>query len=215
MTSEKSNTVLNISNLTCGYGDKPIIKDFNLDLKRGEVVAITGPNGCGKSTLLKSIYQLCKIESGNIQYNGENLNGKTPEQIKGLGIAYFMQKNAIFTQLKVKENLILCFNGMSSRNIKIKLNQIATTFPHINDWMNKTAGLLSGGQRQQLAMAMLLSQNANLWLLDEPTTGLDNENTETLINSILKAKEYNDLTILLVEHKMTVVNKLATRIVKF
>jgi ABC-type branched-subunit amino acid transport system ATPase component len=103
---------------------------------------------------------------------------------------------------------------MSSLNIKNKLDQIVTTFPHISDWMNKTAGLLSGGQRQQLAMAMLLSQNAILWLLDEPTAGLDNENTETFINSILKAKEYNDLTILLVEHKMTVVNKLATQIIK-
>ena len=218
MISENSNIILDIQNLTCGYGGKPVVENFNLQINKGEVVAITGPNGCGKSTLLKAIYQLCKIEVGDIQFNGESLIGKSPEQVKGLGISYFMQKNAIFTQLTVKENIFLSLNGMNSSDKNCKLDQIATSFPQISKWINKPAGLLSGGQRQQLAMAMLISQNARLWLLDEPTAGLDEVNSENFIHTILEAKNDvgmdNNLTIILIEHRLKIVEKLTSRIVK-
>lgn len=219
MKSENSNIILDIQHLTCGYGGKPIVEDFNLQVTTGEVIAITGPNGCGKSTLLKAIYQLCEIEAGDIQFNGNSLLGKTSEQIKGLGIAYFMQKNAIFSQLTVKENIFLSLNGMSSSDKNSKLNEITVSFPQIDNWMNKTAGLLSGGQRQQLAMAMLLAQNAGLWLLDEPTAGLDEVNSTNFINTVLMARKDSEvnhrLTIIIIEHKIKVVEKLATRIVTF
>jgi len=219
MTSENSNIILEIQNLTCGYGGKPVVKNFNLQVNKGEVVAITGPNGSGKSTLLKAIYQLCKIDAGDIQFKGNSLIGKSPEQVKGLGIAYFMQKNSIFTQLTVKENIFLSLNGMSSFEKNCKLNQISTSFPQISNWMNKPAGLLSGGQRQQLAMAMLLSQDARLWLLDEPTAGLDEVNSENFIHTIFEAKNDasldNNLTIIFIEHKLRVVEKLKSRVVNF
>ncbi len=236
MNSNQQDIILNIENLTCGYWGKPIVKDFNLQVCKGEIVAITGPNGCGKSTLLKAIYQLCKIdpeytewisnrssfmgyfESHNlIEFKGISLNSKTPEQIKRLGIAYFMQKNAIFTMLSVKENLYLSLNGKNTKEKEIKLEEMINYFSIIGDMLNKPAGLLSGGQRQQLAMAMLISQDADLWLLDEPTAGLDNEKSAIFVELL---KNYggktadNPKTIIFVEHKTNIINKLANRIVK-
>lgn len=216
MNAENSNIILDIENLSCGYGGKPVIEDFNLQLIAGEVVAIIGPNGCGKSTLLKAIYQLCLINKGSITYKEESLIGKTPEKIKNMGIAYFMQRNAIFPNLSVKENLFLSLNGMSKQHKKMKAEEITASFPDIGMWLQKSAGLLSGGQRQQLALAMLLAQDSNLWLLDEPTAGLDAEKSELFISKIqefLRKNEENTKTIIFVEHKTLVINKLAKRII--
>jgi len=214
MTIGNPDIVLDIRDLTCGYGDKSIIEDFNLQVKPGEIIAITGPNGCGKSTLLKAIYQLCKIEKGEIQFKEISLLNKTPEQVKELGIAYFMQKNSIFTQLSVKENILLSLNGMNSLEKQNKLEEIIRLYPQMDEWMKKTAGLLSGGQRQQLAMGMLLSQNAKLWLLDEPTAGLDEKNSANFITTLRQTFNNRNLLILLVEHKKQIIDDLATRILK-
>lgn len=215
MSSEDNNIILEIKNLNSGYGEEPIVKDFNLQLHNGEIVAITGYNGCGKSTLLKSIYQLCKIESGTILFKGESLLGKTPEQVKNKGIAYFMQKNSIFAKLKVKENITLSLNGLNRKSKELQIAEILEQFPQIKLWLNKTAGLLSGGERQQLAMAMLLSQKADLLLLDEPTAGLDKEKTNIFIQHIQQIQQKKGISVLLVEHKIEVVNQLATRTIKF
>ena len=216
MQPTKSNIILDIQNLSCGYGSKPVIEDFNLQVKAGEVVAIIGPNGCGKSTLLKAIYQLCLINKGSIAYKGEYLIGKTPEKIKNMGIAYFMQKNSIFPQLSVKENLFLSLNGNSILHKKSKTEEIITNFPDLGKWLKKSAGLLSGGQRQQLAMAMLFAQDADLWLLDEPTAGLDSEKSDLFLSKIqefLRKNEQDTKSVIFVEHKTLVINKLAKRII--
>jgi len=216
MQTTNSNIILDIQNLSCGYGGKPVVEDFNLHVKQGDCIAITGPNGCGKSTLLRAIYQLCVINSGTISYNGNLLNGKTPEQIKKLGVAYFMQKNAIFAKLSVKENLFLSLNGTSKTDKKQKIEEMIALFPDIGNWQNKTTGLLSGGQRQQLSIAMLLSQEGELWLLDEFSAGLDAEKSEEFLQLVLKHSgktSDNQKTIIFVEHKKHIINKLAKRII--
>lgn len=216
MTIDNSNIILDIQNLSCGYGGRPVVENFNLQVRKGDCIAITGPNGCGKSTLLRAIYQLCVINSGTISFNGHLLNGNTPEQVKKLGIAYFMQKNAVFSKLSVKENLLLSLNGTNKTNKGQKIEEMIALFPDIGKWLNKTAGLLSGGQRQQLTMAMLLSQDADLWLLDEPTAGLDTDKSDYFLELILQHSGKtldNPKTIILVEHKLVIVNKLANRIV--
>jgi branched-chain amino acid transport system ATP-binding protein len=216
MQTTSSNIILNIQNLSCGYGGTPVIEGINLQVSQGDIVAITGPNGCGKSTLLRAIYQLCIINSGTISYNGHLLNGKTPEQVKKLGIAYFMQKNTVFSKLSVKENLLLSLNGTSTTDKKQKMEEMIALFPDIGKWQNKTSGLLSGGQRQQLSMSMLLSQDADLWLLDEFTAGLDAEKSETFLYLILEHSVKtlkNPKTIIFVEHKDQIINNLAKRII--
>ncbi len=216
MNESNKDIILDIQNLSCGYGGKPVLEDFNLQVNLGDCIAITGPNGCGKSTLLRAIYQLCVINSGKISYNGQHLNGKTPEQVKKLGIAYFMQRNAIFAKLSVKENLLLSLNGTGKTDKKQKIEEMIALFPDIGTRLNKTAGLLSGGQRQQLSMAMLLSQDADLWLLDEPTAGLSRVNSEYFLELLLqhlgKTPE-SPKTFIIVEHKAKIINTLANKII--
>lgn len=205
--------VLEIINLNCGYGSENVIKDFNLRIRRSEIVAIIGMNGSGKSTLLKAIYQLCVINGGTIKYKECKLNNRNPEEIKEMGIAYFRQKDAIFEKLTVIENLYIALSGVISKKIKQeKIKKICEEFPLISTMLNKTAGLLSGGQRQQLSMAMLVIQDADLWLLDEPTAGLDAENTNYFIELLNKYKQQK--TILLVEHKKNVIDKLTKNIIE-
>jgi ABC-type branched-subunit amino acid transport system ATPase component len=214
MQITNKNILLDIQDLCCGYGGKPIIDNFNLQVSRGDIVAITGRNGSGKSTLLRAIYQLCLINHGTINYKGTSLIGKTPEQIRMLGIAWFMQKNSIFSRLKVKENLELSLNGMNRIQKQAKKEEIIRNFPIIAKWLEKPAGLLSGGQRQQLSLAMLFAQDADLWLLDEPTAGLDHEKTGLFISSIqhyLEKREENTPGLIIVEHKSGVINILAKR----
>ena len=217
MQITSSNIILDIQNLFCGYGGKPVVEDFNLQVTHGDCIAITGLNGCGKSTLLRAIYQLCIINSGTISYKSHLLNGKTPEQVKKLGIAYFMQKNAIFSKLSVKENLLLSLNGTTKTYKRQKIEEMIALFPDIRKWQNKTAGLLSMGQGQQLSMSMLLSQDADLWLLDEPTAGLDNEKSQSFLELILQhlgKTSDNPNTIIFVEHKAYIINNLANKIIK-
>ncbi|MEI8272547.1 MAG: ATP-binding cassette domain-containing protein [Paludibacter sp.] len=218
MSLGDNNIILEIKNLYCGYGDEPVVENFNLQVKHGDCIAITGLNGCGKSTLLRTIYQLCVINSGTISYKGQLLNDKTPEQVKKLGIAYFMQKNAVFPMLSIKENLLLSLNGISKTDKRQKIEEIISLFPDFGKWLNKTAGLLSGGQRQQLSMAMLLSQDADLWLLDEPTAGLDSEKSEDFLQLITKYSwktSDNPKTIIFVEHKTNIIKRLANSIIDF
>lgn len=208
-----SNLLLNIQNLSCGYGGKSIINDFNLQVTKGDIIAITGPNGSGKSTVLKAIYQLCIINGGQIDYKGESLLGKYPEKIRKMGIAWFMQKDSIFPKLSVQDNLILSLNGINRQLKKIKIKEIVAKFSDIESFISRPAGLLSGGQRQQLAMAMLIMQDADLWLLDEPTAGLDKEKTELFISQVLEynRNSNNHKTVIFVEHKNKVITSLATK----
>jgi len=208
---EYKDIILQINNLTCGYGGIPVLDNFGMELKAGEILAIEGPNGCGKSTLLKAIYQLCLIEKGEIYYNGINLNGKSPEIIKRMGIAYFMQKESIFTNLSVRENLLISLNGSPLKIKEQKISELLEEFQIIKSWLNKPAGLLSGGQRQQLSMAMLFAQNAKLWLLDEPTAGVDKKGIEILLKELkIQVKEKN-VSIVLVEHNKEFIKNIASR----
>jgi len=215
-TAAGNDIILKIDNLSCGYGSKPVVEGFTLQVAKGDRIAITGPNGCGKSTLLKAIYQLCIINSGDILYKGISLKGKTPETIKKLGIAWFMQKNAVFAKLSVKENLLLALNGLDFADKNLKINEIIHQFPELANRINTTAGLLSGGQRQQLSFAMLLLQDADLWLLDEPTAGLDKNNTGFFVNTfenlIGKTRE-NSKTVIFVEHKTDAINRITQQII--
>ena len=155
-------------NLTGGYGGVNIIEDCNFEVNRGEIVSILGPNGAGKSTAMKAMLGILNNSSGEIILNDRTITQlKTQERIKS-GISFVPQTNNIFTELTVQENLEMgafLYDG----DINERIEEMFTLFPIIKEKRDQITGELSGGQRQQVAIARALMTDPNVLMLDEPT----------------------------------------------
>ena len=139
-------------------------------IKKG-ITVIVGPNGGGKSTLLKSIFGLCTIHDGSVEYFGKDITSKPPHIISRMGIAYLPQINNVFANLTVRENLSMAAYAVSESMQLQRISKILESFPFLQQRTGSKAGTLSGGQRQMLAMAMALMREPKA-LFDEPTANL-------------------------------------------
>ena len=184
-------------NLTGGYGEVKVIENCEFNVNKGEIVSILGPNGAGKSSAMKAILGMLKLDSGNVILDGKDIsNLSTQERIK-LGISFVPQVNNIFSELTVKENLEMGAFTFSN-NIEEKINSMYDLFPAINEKKNQLAGELSGGQRQQVAIARALMNNPSILMLDEPTAGVSPVVMQEIFDHIVRIKEKN-IAILMVE----------------
>tara|TARA_B100000902_G_scaffold17757_1_gene21306 strand:+ start:328 stop:1029 length:702 start_codon:yes stop_codon:yes gene_type:complete len=185
------------NNLTGGYGGVNIIEDCSFKVNLGEIVSILGPNGAGKSTAMKAMLGILSLNSGDVLLNGQDITKiKTQDRIK-LGISFVPQIKNIFTELSVKENLEMgAF--LFDENIDNKIDEMFTLFPILKEKRNQIAGELSGGQRQQVAIARALMTNPKVLMLDEPTAGVSPVIMEELFQHILNIKKQN-IAVLMVE----------------
>lgn len=164
--------MLNVHNLTAGYGKLEILHDVDLTVEAGRFVAILGPNGSGKSTLLKTIFGLTDVTSGTITCDGQSVLGRRTESLGDLGLAYVPQRENVFRSLTVHENLLLAVRGQVNHSASAALGESYTLFPTLQKRLAQKAGQLSGGERQMLAIAMGWLARPKLMLLDEPSAGL-------------------------------------------
>jgi branched-chain amino acid transport system ATP-binding protein len=164
--------MLQVQNLTAGYGKLEILHDVGLAVEAGQFVAILGPNGSGKSTLLKTIFGLTDLMSGTITCNGQPVLGRRTESLGELGLAYVPQRENVFRSLTVHENLLLAVRGQANHNASTALGECYALFPTLQKRLAQKAGQLSGGERQMLAIAMGWLARPKLMLLDEPSAGL-------------------------------------------
>jgi branched-chain amino acid transport system ATP-binding protein len=165
--------LLEVTNLVAGYGKVEVISGVSFTLEQGKSIGIVGPNGVGKSTLLQAIAGSIAPKSGSIIFDGKNIGGKKPEDIVRLGLSLVPEGRQIFSGLSVKENLAL---GLTGRRNKKGANEaiakMRELFPVLSTHENHQAGMLSGGQQQQLAIARALISEPKVLLLDEPSLGL-------------------------------------------
>jgi branched-chain amino acid transport system ATP-binding protein len=162
---------LQVQDITGGYGHAQILNGISFKLEPGQIVSIVGPNGAGKSTLLKAIFGLVRVSAGQVLLEGKTITNVPPESLVRRGMAYVPQSNNIFPSLSVLENLEM---GAFIRkdNYHPRMEELFRLFPDLRESRQKPAGLLSGGQRNMLAMARALMLDTRVLLLDEPTAGL-------------------------------------------
>jgi len=194
--------VIETKSLNVGYGPIHVIYDLDFEAPEGKVTVIVGPNGVGKTTLLKAIMGLVTVYSGKIIFKGNDIT-KTPSyQRTKMGVGYMPQVGNIFSRLSVAENLrMAAYTVKNPSMIKEKQEMVLNLFPMLKDFLPRTAGTLSGGERQMLAESMVLMRDPKVMLVDEPTAGL----MPKLVNDVLRklgemAKE-TGLPIVIVEQR--------------
>lgn len=206
------NKILHIENLTSGYNEKTVLQDISFAVGKGEVLAVIGQNGCGKSTLLKTIARIITDNKGDITFAGVKLNNKNTWDLKQHGISWFVQGGMVFPTLKVSEHFELALKDKSKTEAATIKEECLSHFPVLANCMDKRGGNLSGGQRQMLSFAMLLAQQTQCWLLDEPTAGLAPEAVKEAVDFLQKMKQERQKTMILVEHNYPVAFELADHV---
>jgi branched-chain amino acid transport system ATP-binding protein len=193
--------MLEVSGLEVRYGTVPAVRDLDLSVGRGEIVGLIGPNGAGKSTTLHAIMGAVRPSAGDIRLAGSSIRGRAPEQVVRAGVALVPEGRRIFTELTVEENLRLGLAGRRSKDGSAEaLERVYELFPVVHESRSRHAGLLSGGQQQQLAIGRALVGEPDVLLLDEPSLGLAPTVVDTVFGALLAIRAQG-VTILLVEQR--------------
>jgi branched-chain amino acid transport system ATP-binding protein len=196
-----SEPALVVEHLQVRHGAVDAVRDLSLEIDRGEIVGLIGPNGAGKSSTLHAIMGLVGVRGGVIRFDGRSLVGRKPEDIARAGIALVPEGRRIYGELTVEENLRLGLAGRRRRTENgAGLERAYELFPVIKEFRRRPAGLLSGGQQQQLAIARALAADPAVLLLDEPSLGLAPRIVDIVFDALASIRE-RGLAVLLVEQR--------------
>ena len=206
--------LLKIRNLSTQYGKIRALDGISMHIWEGEIVSLIGANGAGKSTFLNNISGVVDISSGEISFNGQEISKKKPEEIVSLGISQVPEGRQIFNSFTVIDNIMLGAYLRHKRGEKKEiakdLEEVFTIFPILEERKKQSAGTLSGGEQQMLAIARGLMAKPKLLMLDEPSLGLAPKIASEIMNVIERLKDRN-LTILLVEQNARAALKISDR----
>ncbi len=180
-----------------GYGGGDILRGCTVSVDRGEIVVIVGPNGAGKSTAMKALFGMVRLREGDVRLDGRSIARLTPQDRVKLGMAFVPQTGNIFTTMTVQENLEM---GAFLRrdDISGSMERVFGLFPVLWEKRRQTAGELSGGQRQQVAIGRALMTQPDVLMLDEPTAGVSPIVMDELFDRIVEIRQAG-IAVLMVE----------------
>ena len=199
-------TLLKIEKLSAWYGDSRVLKEVDIEINDGEIVALLGRNGMGKTTTLHSVCGIIEKISGNIFFNKNFISNLPSYEISKLGIGLVPEGRRIFSNLTVEENLIV-----ASRKGYWDLNKIKQIFPRLSERLTQMSNSLSGGEQQMLAIARTLMTNPKLLILDEATEGLS-PNIRNEIWTIISQIKKKDVSIILVDKYLNKIKKFSDKL---
>jgi branched-chain amino acid transport system ATP-binding protein len=206
--------LLNVESLEAGYGKKRVLKGVTFDIAPGEIIALIGHNGAGKSTLLKAVFGLIPIWKGQLILDNQKLNRPSPHEMLRRGVVFIPQGSRVFDELTVRENLEMGGASLSSdTKLNTGMERVLTLFPLLQSCLKKRAGVLSGGEKQMLALATALILSPRLLLLDEPSLGLAPPLASKVFERIRQISEDSRIAVLIVEQKVKEVIKIAQHVV--
>jgi branched-chain amino acid transport system ATP-binding protein len=204
--------LLEVSNLCAGYGKRQVLIDVSLSVRASEILAVVGSNGAGKSTFLKAIFGLNRIFSGEVQFRGRKITGRTPHKNVSEGMIYLPQGNRAFDDLTVRENLLMGGYSLRKAEATRRMETTFAIFPELEKLLSRHAVSLSGGEKQMLAFARALMLRPVLLLLDEPSVGLSPKLVSEVMQKISSIRDELRPAIVVVEQKIKQVLTICDRV---
>jgi len=202
--------MLEVRGLVAGYGATEVLRGIDLDVAPGEIVAVLGANGVGKTTLNRALSGLIPSRAGSIRFLGEVIAGRKPAEIVSAGLIHVPEGRRIFPNMSVRDNLVLGSYRRGKADRETNLERIFALFPRLRERMSQSAGTLSGGEQQMLAIGRGLMGNPRLIILDEPSLGLSPLLVEEMFGLIARIAA-EGLAVMLVEQNVVQSLELAGR----
>lgn len=201
--------MLRVEQLDAGYGESLVVQDVDIEVDRGEVVALLGRNGAGKTTTMRCIVGIVPVRSGRIGFDGEDLRGERPHAIARRGISYVPDDRRIFAELTVEQNLEIARRA-AKRDGDWDLDRVYELFPVLREYRRRGGLQLSGGEQKMLATGRALVQNPRLLLMDEASEGLAPKLVQRFVE-VLREISATGITVFLADQNLKFARKVADR----
>ena len=204
--------MLQITDLHVAYGAIQALAGVSLEINAGEIVTLIGGNGAGKTTTLRAVSGLLRAKSGAVRFAGEDITGLAPHTIVARGLCHVPEGRMIFANLTVAENLAMgAYLSTDPARDERNRELVFTTFPRLKERLTQTAGTLSGGEQQMLAIGRALMGNPRFLMLDEPSLGIAPRLISTIFEKIVEINRTHGITILLVEQNANLALEVSSR----
>ncbi|WP_044419239.1 ABC transporter ATP-binding protein [Halarcobacter anaerophilus] len=204
--------LLECKNIDVYYDQVRAVKSVSLSLEEGETITLIGANGAGKSSILKAITGLKNINSGEILFEGEKLNGQSPSKIVEKGIAMTPEGRRVFPYMTVKDNLLMgAFTRKDKNGIAEDLEKVLTKFPRLKERFKQQASTMSGGEQQMMVIGRALMSRPKVLLMDEPSLGIAPKLVQDIARSIVQINKEDKVSVILVEQNSRMALKVSQR----